>query len=227
MKIKNMPESERPREKAMRLGVEALSDQEILAMFIRSGVKGKSALDIARDVLDQFENIYDLHHFSEETLLKIKGLSKLKVLELKCIAEIARRMAIPSKDYRFVFNSPQQIGKWLNNEIGFKKQEHFVVVFLNVKNQIIKFETVFIGTISMSIVHPREIFQLAIQVGASKIIVAHNHPSGDVSYSLADKQITKQLIEVGKICGIPVLDHLIVGKNNLFSFRENNVLHFE
>lgn len=227
MKIKQLMEEERPREKAFKYGVATLTNKELLALFIRSGVKGKSALDIAEAILNEVVTLHDLQAINHAKLLKIKGLTKLKLLELECVCEFARRMTKAKFEQNLAIESATILGEWLNNEIGFKNQEHFMVVFLDVKNRMITHRIIFIGTISTSIVHPREVFKEAMKYCASKIIIAHNNPSGDTTYSYADKEITKRLIEAGKICGIPVLDHVIVGKNNVFSFREHQILNFE
>lgn len=226
MKIKELYLEARPREKAFQYGIESLSNRELLAILIRSGTKNKSALDIAEEVLNEIGDIHRLFSIDLNKLEKIKGISKLKVLELSCICELSKRIALSKVKTKTIISDAKILGDWLNQYIGHLEQEHFVVVFLDVKNQIIAHKTIFIGSLSASIVHPREVFKEAMRSSAHSIIIAHNHPSGDIDYSQADLEITKKLINVGKMCGINVIDHVIVGKNRVFSFREHGVVIF-
>lgn len=227
MKIKELYEEERPREKALKIGIENLSNRELLALLIRCGTKNKSALEIADEILEHLQHIHNLYSFDLNELIKIKGISKIKILELSCIRELSKRISFSKIESSKIISNASVLGEWLNHLIGYLNQEHFVVVFLNVRNQIIHYKSIFIGSLNSSIVHPREVFKEAMRCSAHSLILAHNHPSGDIEYSLADKEVTKKLIEVGKMCGIPVLDHVIVGKNKVFSFREHNILRFE
>ncbi len=227
MKIKELYEEERPREKALKIGIENLSNRELLALLIRCGTKNKSALDIADEILLHLKQIHNLYSFDLNELMKIKGISKVKVLELSCIRELSKRISFSKIESSIIINNASILGEWLNHLIGYLHQEHFMVIFLNTKNQIIHYKSIFIGSLDSAIVHPREVFKEAMKYSARSLILAHNHPSGDTEYSLADKQVTKKLIEAGKICGIPVIDHVIVGKNKVFSFREHNILQFE
>lgn len=227
MKIKELYKEERPREKALKIGIENLSNRELLALLIRCGTRNKSALDIADEILAYIKHIHNLYSFDLNELIQIKGVSKIKILELSCIREISKRISYSRIESSKIINNALVLGEWLNHLIGYLNQEHFMVVFLNIRNQIIHYKSIFIGSLNSAVVHPREIFKEAMKYSAYSIILAHNHPSGDIDYSLADKEVTVKLIEAGKICGIPVLDHVIVGKNKVFSFREHNILKFE
>lgn len=226
MKLKEIHQQLRPREKAMKYGIHTLTDIELLALILRTGTKGKSVLELAEEVYNVLKNFGYLLNLNKVDFTQIKGISKVKLLELKGIGEIAKRITFEQIKDTNAISNPEKLANWVNQEIGFKKQEHFMVIFLDTKNTIIDYKILFIGTLDASLVHPREVFKEAFQLSASCIILAHNHPSGNVGYSEADKKITKQLIEVGILCGIPVLDHIIVGGNDMFSFREHNILKF-
>lgn len=227
MKLLEFDQQLRPREKALRYGVQSLSDIELLAVILRIGTKGKSVIELATEVFNEMQSLSYLTNIHLEQIRNIKGISSVKVLELACIGEISKRIAFQKVKNQYIVDSAKALGVWLNQEIGFQDYEQFMVIFLDTKNQIITYKVLFVGTLNASLVHPREIFKEAFRLSANKIILAHNHPSGNVEYSQADKDITLQLVEIGKLCGISVLDHVIVGKNNVFSLREHQIVDFE
>ncbi|HCY06429.1 MAG: DNA repair protein RadC [Erysipelotrichaceae bacterium] len=224
MIVKEMPKSERPREKALKFGIKTLSNRELLALIIRNGYQGKSSLSIAEELLYKCNGIGNLANLELNDFLSIKGIKEVKALEILACIEIARRIAFKESLDTDVIENPDKMISWLNKEIGFDKQENFMVVYLDVKNKIITYKTLFIGTIDKSIVHPREIFKEALLVSSSRIMLVHNHPSGDVTPSDADISVTKKIVEAGKLMGINVLDHIIVSNNRYFSFAKANYI---
>ncbi|MDH6367757.1 MULTISPECIES: DNA repair protein RadC [unclassified Breznakia] len=227
IKVKELKESERPREKALKYGMDTLSNKELLAIILRCGYKDVSVLELADKLLNVSDGLVPLFSMSFDELVRIKGISVIKALELMSVFELSKRSIYAKLKNAPVLNDPQMVYNYLNKKIGLKKQEHFYVLYLNVKNQIIHENTVFVGTLNVSVVHPREVFKEAIQKHAAAIIVAHNHPSGSAEPSKQDLQLTNKLIESGKIIGIPIIDHIIVAQNNHFSFVENGLIHHE
>ncbi|MEG0290088.1 MAG: DNA repair protein RadC [Erysipelotrichaceae bacterium] len=221
MKVKEMSEAERPREKAILNGIESISNRDLLAIIIRSGTKGSSAMQLADHILMLGHSLCDILSLDMSTLTTIKGIKETKALQILACFELSKRIAFDqSKQERIQVNHPKVIVDWLNKEIGFSSQEHFIVIFLDNKNHIISYKTLFIGSLNASVVHPREVYKEAIEKKAAKIMVAHNHPSGDPQPSENDIITTRCLKETGDIVGIPLLDHIIVGKNNYISFAQ-------
>ena len=219
-----MNENERPREKAIKFGIESCSNRDLIAIMLRSGISNKSVLQLADEVLMKERNLGTLQCLSLEQLISIKGIKKAKAIELLACFELSKRI---SKDQIFddvVIDHPSVLTQWLNKEIGFLKQENFIAIYLDTKNKIIFQKTIFIGCLDRSVVHPREIYREAVRVNASKIMVVHNHPSGDLTPSQSDLIVTQRIKEVGQVMGIPLMDHLIVGNNKYFSLREKNLL---
>ena len=215
---------ERPRERALRQGLKSLSNRELLAIVIRHGNKQGSALDIADEILKKTQDLLPLASMSLDDLMKINGLNKAKGLELLAAVEIGRRMSYEQCRGKDVIKDPDSMIKWLNLEIGMQNQEMFLVVFLNTRNQILDYEIVFKGTLDRSLVHPREIFKKALLCSSSKIIAVHNHPSGNPEPSAEDVMITEQISEIGHLMNIELLDHVIVARNNHFSFKQSGLL---
>lgn len=220
MKIKELTINERPYEKAVKNGISSLSNRELLAIILRSGTKSQSVLELGDILLQEYHGFSNMSNATFQDLTKIKGIKETKALQLLACFEINRRLALEKTQGSHIMNHPKEFITWLNQEIGNQMQEHFLVVFLDTKNTMMKYKTIFIGTINMSLIHPREIYKEALHIGCTKIICVHNHPSGDVQASKEDILMTKRLQEVGEIVGIPLLDHIIVGKNNYLSFRE-------
>lgn len=204
--------------------MQALSNREVLAILIRTGSKECSSLQIADQILHQAQGIGNLATMQIDDLKKIKGLKEAKSLELLACFEVAKRMSYEECLRQDVIQAPDSMVQWLNQEIGFSEQELFLVVLLNVRNQILHHEVLFKGTLDRSLVHPREIFKKALLYSSARIILVHNHPSGNIEPSCEDLLITEQIVEIGKLMHIDVLDHLIVSKNHCFSFKQEGLL---
>ena len=225
--IKDIPLNERPRERLINKGVEYLSNEDLLAILLKTGTKDYSVKVLASNILKQIENINNLKDINLESLIKIKGIGKAKACELLAAIELGKRLnqKIDNLNQLKVYSS-SSIYDYYKDKVGDKLQEYFYCVYLDTKNHIIKDKLLFIGTINESLIHPREIFKEAYLLSASSIICIHNHPSGNVNPSNNDIIMTKQLIEVGKILGIKVLDHIIISRDNYFSFNDNDLVHF-
>ncbi len=222
MKIKQIPIEERPRERLIKYGVDRLSNEELLAIIIRTGTKNKSARDIALSIIESIEGLNNLKDITVNKLLEIDGIGKVKAIELVTVIEIGRRVYLEVElSLKKKLTSPKEIydnSKYLFKD---KKQECFYCLYFNNKQTLIERRLLFMGTINRSVVHPREIFKYAYLLSASSIICIHNHPSGDTTPSSEDIILTNALVEIGKIQNIPVLDHIIVGNNNYYSFSDN------
>ncbi|MEI2355598.1 RadC family protein [Mesobacillus zeae] len=218
--IRDYPQSERPRERFILNGPQSLSNHELLALVLGTGTKNEPVLQLANRLLSQFEGLRLLKDATLEELTSIKGIGKAKAIHILAAVEIGRRIANHTIDERYVVRSPEDGAKYLMNDMRFLPQEHFVCLYLNTKNQVIHRQTIFIGSLNASIVHPREVFKEAVRRSAASVICAHNHPSGDPSPSREDIEVTKRLAECGKIVGIEILDHLIIGENKYVSLKE-------
>ena len=189
--IKEMPKDERPRERLEKYGAKALSHHELLAILLRTGLNDKSVIDLAKDILYHLENVNDLEHISFQELLMIKGVKKAKASTVIAAIELGRRLSAKTFKLKQTITSPYDVYHYIHHELTHLKQEHFICLYLNIKNQVIKKETIFIGTISQMIIHPREIFKHAITLLSSSVIFVHNHPSGDATPSQADIKATE------------------------------------
>ncbi|NLL75302.1 MAG: DNA repair protein RadC, partial [Erysipelothrix sp.] len=227
MKIKEMEEETRPREKAALHGVESLSDRELLALFIRFGTRKKSALEIADEVLHLSGGMSRFMKLNRLQLMMISGIKEAKATELMAIVEMGKRLIRPTKDSDIFVSEPSRLMEWLNFEIGYKEQEHFMVVFLNNQNMIVGHELLFKGTIDRSVVHPRDVFREGVSLNATRVILVHNHPGGTMKASQADLHVTQVMHEAGLLVGIEVLDHLIVSGGNYLSIRMDHPELFE
>ena len=219
-KIKDLPKIERPREKLEKYGPEKLSTSELLAILLRTGSKGINVVDLSKKILNKFPK-NSLTKASFEDLKNTFGLGKTKSCEIIACFELGRRM-LKDKKSNLVF-SPKDV--WENlKDIRDNKKEHFVVFYLDSRNQEIQRETISVGILNSNLVHPREVYEPAVKNLAAQIIIAHNHPSGDPEPSEEDIQITKRLTEAGKIMGIEILDHVIVTKDRFSSLKEKNII---
>ena len=221
MKMKELPLNERPRERLVENGAESLSNAELLAIILKTGTKDKSVKELSCEILNKIATIQDLEHLSMPMLLEIKGLGKVKSIEIMAIIELGKRIFLQRHlTKEITYTEPKVIFE--NNKYLFydKKQEYFYCLYLDNKKKLIERKLLFMGTINRSIVHPREIFKEAYLLSASGVICMHNHPSGDVKPSLEDTHLTKSLIDIGKLQGIDVVDHLIMSNNNYYSFYE-------
>lgn len=221
--IKDYPEEMRPREKLMVLGPEALSDQELLAILLRTGTKEKSALDLAQDLL-KCGGLTFLTQVGTEELSLHKGIGLAKAAQLKAAVELSRRLARQSLGPRPVINTPRDAAQLVMGEMAYLDREHFKVINLNTKNQVMVIDTVSVGSLNASLVHPREVFKLPLKRSAASLILVHNHPSGDTRPSQEDLNITRRLHEAGSLLGIEIVDHLIIGQNNYLSMKEKGYL---
>jgi len=223
--IKEMPEMERPREKLIRYGPQALSNVELLAILLRTGHKEESALDLAKRVLSyDKDGIRFLTKCTVEELTQIKGIGDSKACQILAAVELGNRISRSHLENKTAIKGPKDVVSIFINEMSFFDKEHFVVVFLNTKNEVISYETISIGNLNSSIVHPREVFNRAIKKSAASLILIHNHPSGNVNPSKEDIQITNRLVEASKIIGIDILDHIIIGGGKYYSFKENSFI---
>lgn len=223
--IKEMPENERPREKLIRYGCHTLSNSELLAILIRTGSKEHSALELANILLSYDDNgIRFLANCTVEELSVIKGIGHSKACQIIAAVELGNRLSRSRLELKRTIKSPEDVTNIFVNDMRFLEKEHFKVIFLNTKNEIIAYETISIGSLNSSIVHPREVFNRAIKKSSASLILLHNHPSGNPEPSKEDIHITKRLVEAGKIIGIEVLDHIIIGDGEYFSLKENSLI---
>ncbi len=219
-KIKDLPKIERPREKMEKYGPTKLSNSELLAILLRIGTKGINVVELANRILKKFPNA-GLAKAEFKELKNTFGLGETKACEIVACFELGRRMLKGKKSVLVL--SPRKVWQELK-DIRDNKKEHFVVFYLDSRNQEIQREIISVGTLNANLVHPREVFEPAVKNLAAQIIVAHNHPSGDTEPSEDDLLINKKLVEAGKILGIEVVDHVIVAKNNYVSLKEKGLI---
>lgn len=225
MKIKDMPASERPRERLIKYGAGNLSNEDLVSIIIKTGCLGYSVRDIALIVIKRLENIGNLQELNMNYLKGIKGLGDVKIIELLASIELGKRVYLNShKVNSLKYNNPYLVYQDNLPLFRGKKQEYFYCLYLDNKNRLIERKLLFMGTINRSIVHPREIFKEAYLLSSSGIICMHNHPSGEILPSNEDIELTKSLVEIGKIQGINVLDHLIISDNAYYSFSEEGLI---
>lgn len=217
MSIKDLPKHERPREKLLSSGVENLTDKELLAILFRTGQVGKTVIDLAEEVLAKFPK-KQLLHVTYDDLAKIKGLSSGKISTLLASFELAKRSLEVQSNQLPIIESIEQV-LVLVHGIRNKKQEHFVALYLNARNELLHKKTIGIGTVNASLVHPRDVFAPALEHNACSLIVVHNHPSGDTTPSAEDGEVTVRLTEAGKLLGITVLRHIIVTVDDYRAIR--------
>ncbi len=222
-KIKDLPLSERPREKLKTQGAKSLSDVELLSILFRTGTKDYSAKDLATNLLKEIDNLANLQDLSYNYLISLKGIKDAKALTLLAAIELGQRLALKVNQPTKITTSTD-VYELLKYEIVNLKQEKLFAIFLNTKNEVISYQAIFTGTQNQSITHPREIFHAAIKHNAVKIIIAHNHPSGNVTPSQEDIAFTNQLKEASLLLQIPLLDHVILGNTNFYSFLEHKLL---
>ncbi len=213
-----------PREKALTYGVEYLTDIELLAIIIRNGTSNKNVLSIAKEIIEIIGDISNLNALTFNQLLNIEGIGKVKAIELLCLIQLANRINEISLEKYIYINNPDVLFDLFKKRYENEKQEIFSVITLNAKNAIINNHVVFIGTLSQSIVHPREIFKKVICDSASSFICIHNHPSGIPTPSDEDYSITKKIAQLSEVFAIPLLDHIIIGKESFYSFKQNKLL---
>lgn len=220
LKIHDVHAADRPRERLIRQGAQSLSNQELIAILLGTGTKNESVLAVANRVLLNFEKLHNLKYATLEEMVAIKGIGEVKAIGLLAAIELGRRLASKDVEERFTIRSPEDAASFLMQDMTSLQQEHFVCLFLNVKNQVIHKKTIFVGSLNASIVHPREIFREAVKRSAASIICSHNHPSGVPTPSPEDIDVTNRLYEAGKIVGVDLLDHVIIGDHQFISMKE-------
>ena len=220
LKIKDIPKNERPRERLIKYGVENLSNEELLSIIIKTDTKDYSVKAISQILLNEIKDIKNLKDITLNKLTNIKGIGKVKAIELLASIELGKRVFEEEKKTQIKLNNSSLIYEYFKDKLKNEKQENFYAIYLDSKSNLISYKLLFKGTLNSSCVHPREIFKYAHLEIAYSIIVIHNHPSGDPTPSKEDEKTTKSLIEIGKLMSIPVVDHIIFGKNKYFSFYE-------
>lgn len=225
-KMKALPSVERPYEKCISMGAGYLSDKELLAVLLRCGTPGENAMELASRILYQQdeEGIIGIHNLSLEKLLRIKGIGKVKAVQILCISELAKRLAKASARERLCFDNPETIANYYMEDLRHEKQEQMKLLMLNSKSMLIGESIISKGTVDASLITPRELFIEALQKNAVTIVIMHNHPSGDPTPSEDDILTTKRIKTAGQYIGIELLDHIIIGNNRYVSFRESGML---
>jgi DNA repair protein RadC len=222
--IRDIPINERPRERVLNSGVESLSNGELLSIILRCGTKEKSVKDLSLEIISLVGDITNFKYLTLNKLLSIKGIGYVKAIELISVIELSKRIYVGNEKLLVKISSSLDVFNNYKDLFMDKNQELFYCLYLNNKNYVIERKLLFMGTINKSVVHPREIFKNAYLTSASGIICIHNHPSGDITPSLEDKRLTAALVDIGTVQNIPILDHIIIGKDNYFSFMENGLL---
>lgn len=223
--IKDVPQEERPRERLVKYGAKSLSTDDLIAIILKTGVRDYSSKYLAGEILKMVDDVSELKNITLNKLIKINGIGAVKAIEFLAALELGRRV-YDSKplDNNLKCNSASKIFKHFKSELSGEAQECFYCLYLNSSKRLIDKKLLFKGTLNKSMIHPREIFKEAYLSSAAYIICMHNHPSGNVIPSSEDINVTKNLIQIGKLQGIPVIDHIIIGDNNYYSFYENDMM---
>nr|WP_226984146.1 DNA repair protein RadC [Halothermothrix orenii] len=222
--IKELPEEERPREKLIKHGARALSNAELLALIIRTGNKKRTAVELSQDILNFFGGLEALNDISVEEITRINGVGLAKGAQIQATVELSKRLFKAGKDNRPVVKSPGDVAELVMPDMRYLKQEVFKIILFDIKNQLIAISEISRGGLSSSIVHPREVFKEAIRRSSAAVILVHNHPSGDPSPSDEDINVTRRLVDSGKILGVDVLDHIIIGDGVYLSMKKENLI---
>lgn len=218
--IKDIPLSERPRERLLKYGKESLSNEELLSIILKTGTKNYSAKELSNHILKNFKNIKEMKYITINKLTEINGIGEVKAIELLAALELGKRVYYVEQKEKVLLNSSKKIYEYFKNIFIEEYQECFYALYLDTKSKLISYKLLFKGTINSSCVHPREVFKNAFLESAYSIIVIHNHPSGDPTPSNEDIKVTETLMQIGKIMAIPVVDHIIIGNNQYYSFYE-------
>lgn len=221
--MKELPDSEKPYEKCMDQGAGALSDAELLAVVLKTGTRDKTSLQLAIELLrlhPSYEGLIGLHHLTLHELVRVKGIGKVKAVQLLCVVELSKRLARQAKSRSRRLCSPHDVAGYFMEEMRNLETEHFYAAFLNASGGLLHYGTIFKGTVQQSLANPREVLRLALQYDAAHYVVLHNHPSGDPEPSPEDVRITEQLRQASDLVGIPLMDHIIIGDNQYVSLKE-------
>ena len=221
--IKDLPVEERPREKLVKQGAEKLSTAELLALMLRTGSQEKTALDLANEILLVCDGLRGVSKSTIEQLQQIEGIGLAKSAQLKAVGELSKRISAANLNLTRI-SSPEEVAEILVPKLRDEPQEKFISVLLNTKYEIISVQEITKGTLDRSLVHPREVFRTAIKKNSKAVVIAHNHPSGDVTPSQEDIKLTRRLQDAGDIVGIELVDHLIIGDNNYKSLKADDLL---
>lgn len=224
--VRDMPADERPRERLLAEGAASLSNTELLAVLLRTGVRDDSVLHVAEKVLALYKErgLAAITQMSVQELSSIKGVGPAKAATILAAVELGHRLSRKAAERQTVVHGPADAANYAMPHFRFERREHFAVLLLNVKNHILAMKTITVGTLTNSLVHPREVFQAAIERSAASVILVHNHPSGDPSPSAEDLAVTRRLVEAGEIMDIPVLDHIILGYDKFISLKEEGMI---
>lgn len=226
-KMKELPVGERPYEKCFKNGPEYLSDYELLSIILRTGVSGTNAYELSKKILDngtQKGSLLSIMHFTKDELLKIKGIGKVKSAQVLCIGELAKRISAINAVKGLKFDSPATIADYYMEKMRHLEQENLLVLYLDTKCRLIQDKTISKGTVNQALISSREIFIEGLKCNAVSIILIHNHPSGDCTPSRDDISSTKNICEAGKLIGISILDHIIIGDRKYFSLKESKLI---
>jgi DNA repair protein RadC len=224
LKIMDLPECERPREKLLRYGAETLSNGELLAIILRVGSSNENIINLSNRILKEAGGLNGLLTSSSEEFLSLKGIGSAKATQLLALAEISKRFKSFQSGDQYKISQPKDAAELIMESMRYLKQECLKVIMLNTKNIVITIKDISIGSLNSSIVHPREVFREAIRRSSASIIISHNHPSGDPAPSSEDINLTQRIKECGKLIGIELLDHIIIGNGSYVSLKEKGIL---
>lgn len=225
--VRELPENDRPRERLLNYGPRYLSNAELLALLLRSGSRDMSALQLAEQVLCIYKDVgvSAMMNVTPDELTRVKGIGKAKAAEIVAAIELGRRLYQESRSNRVTVKGPEDVAAYAMPVLRHEQRENFCIVLMNIKNQILSMPIISVGSLTSSIVHPREVFKAAVQGTAASIILVHNHPSGDPTPSREDISVTQRLVKVGQLMDIPVLDHVVIGDERYVSLKEQGLMH--
>ncbi|MBX7252570.1 MAG: DNA repair protein RadC [Candidatus Promineofilum sp.] len=221
--IRDMADTDRPRERLIQSGAEALSTAELLAIVIRSGLAGENVLRLAERLLIQFDHLPGLARASVTELTTVNGIGPAKAAEIKAALEIGRRLVASAPEERPRVTTPDDAFHLLKSEMMFQEQEHLRLILLDTRNSVLRTPTLYVGSLNTSVVRVGELFRAAIRENAAALIVAHNHPSGDPAPSPEDINVTRQIVQAGKLLDVAVLDHIIIGHGRFVSLKQRGL----
>ena len=222
--IKEIPKAERPRERFLKYERSSIQTHELLAIILRTGSKDESVLELSKRILYEYDSLKELSSASVKELMKFKGVGSSKAIEVLAAIELGNRVNLDTFRSKIKLKSPEEIYSFLKASLEMKTQEYLIALYLNTKGELIKEETLFIGSLTSSLIHPREIFKHAVLNSAAAIVIVHNHPSGDPTPSVHDVKITKMIHKNSLMMDIELLDHVIIGKDKYYSFKEKGVI---